>query len=114
MLKADDGSPFFILVDCDKFPSFPPAFHWYNPETKQLDQTRDTPQANEGFFHSNGLICAPWNRLAYASENAKGPHSDWQIGNWLTNSYTKGCKTIAAMLIRIDYELKHKFKGRMA
>lgn len=113
-IKAGDESLFSVLVDCDQFPSFPPVFHWYNNETKQLDQPQDMPKGNNGFFYSNGVVCAPWNRLAYSSENAKGPHHDWEIGNWQSNSKTGGCKTLSAMLIRIDYELKYKFKGRIA
>lgn len=112
-MTASDGSLFIVHVACNKFPGFPPAFRWYDPKTKKLDQPENTPAANGGFFHAKGIICAPWNRLAYSSEDARGPHGDWDIGNWRANSHTKGCTTLAAMLIRIDYELKHKFKGRM-
>ena len=113
-MSASDGSLFVLRVVCDKYPGFPPAFHWCDPETGALGQPKNTPAANGGFFHGKGVICAPWNRLAYSSEDARGPHGDWDIGNWRTNSHTKACTTLLAMLLRIDYELKHKFKGRMA
>lgn len=111
-LPARDGSWFWLLCRCDRYPGFPPAWHWWNPETKQLDQPKDTPTGG-GFFHESGVICAPWNRLAYKSEDPRGPHSDWTIGDWRANSYTRGCKTLAAMALRIAAELKAPaFRGR--
>jgi len=111
-LPAKDGSSFWLLCRCNGYPGVPPAWHWYNPDTKAIDQGRDTPTGG-GFFHSAGVICAPWNRLAYKSEDARGPHSDWTIGAWRSNEKTGGCKTLAAMALRIAFELTAPtFSGR--
>ena len=111
-LPARDDSSFWLLCRCDGYPGLPPRWHWYNPETKAIDQPRDTPTGG-AFFHSSGVICAPWNRLAYKSEDARGPHSDWTIGAWRTNEKTGGCKTLAAMALRVAVELKAiSFGGR--
>lgn len=91
----------------------PPAWHWYNADTKQIDQLRDTPK-EVGFFHGSGVICAPWNRLAYKSVDSRGPHDDWQIGDWRSNPQTGGCKTLGAMAQRIALELKLRMQGRKA
>lgn len=104
-LPARDGSWFWLLCRCDDYPGFPPAWHWYNPETGAVDQPQDTPRG-KGFLHGSGVICAPWNRLAYKAEDPRGPHSDWTIGAWRTNPKTGGCKTLAAMALRISVELQ--------
>ena len=111
-LPARDGSWFWLLCRCDRYAAIPPAWHWLNPETNEIDRPKDTPTGG-GFFHDSGVICAPWNRLAYKSEGPRGPHSDWTIGNWRTNPKTGACKTLAAMALRIATELRSpKFKER--
>jgi hypothetical protein len=111
-LPARDGSWFWLFCRCDAYPGLPPAWHWYDSDTKAVDQPRDTPTGG-GFFHSSGVICAPWNRLAYVTVDPRGPHSDWVIGAWRSNEKTGGCKTLAAMALRIAVELRAAtFTGR--
>ena len=43
-LRAKDGQIFQLEVDCDEFPVMPPAFHWRNPDTGELDQPSDSPR----------------------------------------------------------------------
>lgn len=112
-LPASDGTWFWLKCLCDRYAAEPPAWHWYNPETKQFDQPRDTPKP-AGFFHSNNVICAPWNRLAYSTVDSRGPHGDWQIGDWRANPKTGGCKTLSAMALRIAHELRTNLQGRLA
>lgn len=115
-LPAQDKSMFWQLCEHDRYPVMPPAWHWSNSDGTQLDQPKDTPLENGGFLHGSGVICAPWNRLAYNTVDPRGPHgSDWQIGDWRNNQYTLSCKTIPAMVLRIYYELQKKpFRGRKA
>jgi hypothetical protein len=111
-MKARDDSDFFVWAQCDRYGAIPPAWHWYNPETKLRDQPKDTPDGG-GFFHGNNVICAPWNRLAYATVDARGPHQEWQLATWRINPNTGGCKTLSAMALRIFCELQAaSFKGR--
>lgn len=112
-LPGGDGSWFWLTCLCERYTAEPPAWHWYNPDTGKLDQRADTPQP-AGFFHSNGVICAPWNRLAYKSIDGRGPHSDWQIGDWRSNPQAGACRTLSAMALRIAHELQVNLKGRMA
>jgi hypothetical protein len=112
-MTASDGSFFSVLCVCDRYSAEPPAWHWYNTDTKQIDQLRDTPK-EIGFFHPNGVICAPWNCLAYTSVDSRGPHNDWQIGDWRSNPQTGGCNTLSAMAQRIALELKLHMQGRKA
>src|SRR5438552_13800562 len=62
-LPARDHTWFWLLCTCERYPAMPPAWHWYNAESQEIDQPRDTPKGG-GFFHGAGAICAPWNRLA--------------------------------------------------
>lgn len=101
---ARDGSWFYLLVDCSDYPAIPPAWHWADASSDVLDQPKDIPQGS-GFLHPNGVICAPWNRLAYKAVDSRGPHGEWLIGDWRNNSYTGKCKTLPAMALRIFVEL---------
>lgn len=103
-LSARDGEKYWLKADCDGFSVTPPAWHWYNPETEEIDQTKDTPQGS-GFLHGSERICAPWNRIAYQQVDPKGPHPDWDLANWMSNPKTFGCTTLAAMALRLHVEL---------
>lgn len=112
-LSARDRSLFFLLVTCCDYPTFPPAWSWYNPKTETCHQVADTPRGTGGYFHGSGRICAPWNRIAYRQEDPKGPHKNWQLANWISNPKTNGCTTLAAMALRMAVELASpRFHGR--
>lgn len=112
-LPANDSTTFWVRAFCNRYPGQPPAWHWFNPQTGLLDQHRDTPTP-VGFFHSNGIICAPWNRLAYREEDPRGPHGDWAIGDWRSNPQSGACRNLSAMALRIAQELQSRLRGRMA
>lgn len=110
-LTARDGSVFSVLCDCEGYKLSPPAWHWYDPATGGRDPA--LAPRHFGFFHKNGVICAPWNRLAYKSVDSRGPHEDWSLATWLTNEKTGECKTLSAMVLRIHRELSSgEFRGR--
>jgi hypothetical protein len=112
-MPARDGSRFWLFVECDAFPALPPAWHWYNPKTRALDQRADTPKGGT-FFHDSGRICAPWNRLAYTSCDPAGPHGDWELASWAANPQTGKCTTLCAMALRIHVELNsERFQGQL-
>lgn len=103
-LPASDNSLFYLLVDCNEYPVQPPAWDWCDADGKHTDRLADRPRGS-GFLHTNGIICAPWNRLAYKSVDRRGPHKDWTIGDWRNNPKTGGCTTLAHMALRIFVEL---------
>jgi len=110
-MPASDQSWFYLLVDCDRYPAQPPAWHWCDTGGGRTDLPSDRPQGS-GFLHPNGVICAPWNRLAYKSVDTRGPHQDWTIGDWQKNSHTGGCTTIAHMALRTFVELNSSRFGK--
>lgn len=108
-LTARNGDIYQLEVECQGFPAEPAAFHWRNTITGALDQLVDTPQPYD-FFHDSGKICAPWNRLASEPD---GPHPRWVRANWLQEQQTKGTTTLAAMVLRIHFELRsERYRGR--
>jgi hypothetical protein len=112
-LPAKDGVTYHLRVRCDGYPATPPAWHWLNPATGRIDEKQDTPRGGN-FLHGNGVICAPWNRLAYATVDSRGPHSDWEIGAWQSNPHTQACRNLNAMALRIALELMKSYEGRLA
>ena len=78
-MQARDDSWFWLYCRCDRYPAMPPAWHWYHPEIGELDRPQDTPKGG-GFFHNKGVICAPWNRLAYKTGTSYGHRDAWALG----------------------------------
>ena len=110
-LTANDGDRYQVEVDYEGFPGQPPAFHWRDKATGELDQLASSPNQYDFFIkHGNiPVICAPWNRLA----SQVGPHNEWRLADWQSNERTGGTKTLSAMLLRIEVELKSdKYQGR--
>ena len=103
-LPAKDGTIFYLFADCGNYKVQPPAWHWCDASGTHTDRAADRPKGS-GFLHSNGVICAPWNRLAYKAVDSRGPHDNWTIGDWLQNSATGGCTTLAHMVLRVFVEL---------
>ena len=108
-LSARNVDVYQLEVNYDEFPAQPPAFHWRNPNTGELDQPADAPMPYN-FFHSSNRICAPWNRLASTSG---GPHTEWVQSGWREQPETRGTATLAAMVLRIHHELRSDgYRGR--
>lgn len=103
-LPAKDQSMFHLLVDCSQYKVQPPAWYWCDSNDARTDRASNQPRGS-GYLHPSGVICAPWNRLAYKSVDTRGPHDNWTIGDWLKNSATGGCTTLAHMALRIFVEL---------
>lgn len=103
--RARDGQYYWLKVDCTNYPALPPAWRWFDPRSGQCDAPGATPKGS-GYFHSNGVICAPWNRLAYKQQDPRGPHGDWTIGQWKSNTRTGACKTLASMALKLCYQLQ--------
>lgn len=108
--QSGKGQEFWCKVICENYKQNPPFWHWYNPTTKLIDQSNDIPQIEggsiRGYFHSSGIICAPWNRLAYKSiSQPNGLHPEWVLSDWITNPKTGICTTLTGMAIQVHQEL---------
>jgi hypothetical protein len=113
-LMAKDNEKYWLKIDCDAYPTMPPSWHWLDPETKELDAGRSVPRGS-GYFHGSNVICAPWNRLAYKDQNPNGPHADWTIGDWRSNTKTGECTTLCSMALIVATKLQSvEYQGRGA
>lgn len=112
-VAAKNGTKLFWRCETDRYPTFPPAWHWADATGDVIDVPSVTGVGGN-FFHTSGVVCAPWNRLAYKAIDARGPHDDWTIGDWLTNTRTRQCTTLSAMATRLAVEATQRFERTMA
>jgi hypothetical protein len=106
-----NGGELWMRCEADQYPALPPIWRWCGPHGTMVDDPRIIPVGGSSYFHSNGVLCAPWNRLAYPTIDSRGPHSDWTIGDWKSNPQTRACTTFAAMASRIAIEARTRFVG---
>lgn len=103
-----------VMGLCDSYRALPPAWRFVSPGTDQSEK-RWFPSADPGglIFHGDGVICAPWNRLAYKEHG--GPHDNWNgPASWLqVPADNTVAYTIADMLATIDSHLR-KSTGMIA
>jgi len=101
----------YLLVGT--FPDYrvmPPEWRFVDPRTEDEIGTAAYPHPgpfqNGSVLHSDGVICAPWNRLAYADKG--GPHPDWQdAASWQTTAVDRTrALNIPDMLSRIRAEVE--------
>jgi hypothetical protein len=112
--KEDSAwEPYLVRADLDEYDVLPPSWRFLDPRNGAAIGTPAYPQPTpNSVFHTNGLICAPWNRLAYQSEG--GVHTDWSLGSgWKTSAPTHTrAATIPDMLDRIFRDMTRS-RGRM-
>jgi hypothetical protein len=110
-IPAKDSTWLYVRCEADQYRTLPPIWRWCDEKSEQEDTDAMTAQGGQ-FFSSHQVICAPWNRLAYKNIDGRGPHNDWTVGDWVSNSYTGQCTTLAAMAIRISVEALTTYTGR--
>ena len=99
-----------FVAHLDDYKALPPAWRVVVPGTDDAAALANFPKPgpDASIFHSNLVLCAPWNRLAYKSVNDAGPHNDWggpegwlNLGGNHTTAHTLG-----DMLASIDRFLR--------
>ncbi len=80
MKSKVDGEKYIFEFSLDHYRELPPSIELVHPLTGERGTRRCYPGGGRGYFHNNPVICAPWNRKAYASHG--GPHSDWAASQW--------------------------------
>lgn len=97
-----------FVAELDGYPALPPIWRVVDPGTDQPSSAFPTPGTQPGvpgsIFHSNRLICAPWNQLAYKIHD--GPHDDWQMTAWQEVVGSTRATTLVDMLDQIDSHLR--------
>ena len=83
---------------CDSFRALPPVWRFVRPGSDDTGKAYYPAPGPGSIFHGDGLICAPWSRLAYKEHG--GPHDNWSsASSWLNvhDNVTKA-HTLADML----------------
>jgi hypothetical protein len=112
------GERFYLNGKLDGYRAVPPAWcfcdaKWGTPGQKSNFPAVGSPPGFSGsIFHSNGVICAPFNRLAYKDNG--GPHGDWGgPAQWLkAGAGYVHAETLADMLSAVARDLAYS-RGRM-
>jgi hypothetical protein len=94
-----------VTARCESYRALPPLWSFVQPGTDNSEKKWYPTAGENSIFHSNGLICAPWNRLAYSDHG--GPHNDWSgPAAWLQVRNVSVCHSIPDMLASIDHHLR--------
>lgn len=104
---ALDGEKFILVGTFDDYRLKPPVLDFVEPDTDRVGTARAYPKkaGADTFFHSPGIICAPFSRKAY--DNV---HRDWVMTEW-SNSVANGTQwcqfsTICTMLVLVGSKLR--------
>ena len=90
-VQPDHNEKFYLQGTFEDYRAYPPIWEWYDEswfstEGLHLSPHPGTTPFGSSMFikhHARGLICAPFNRLAYGVHS--GPHSDWgNPAQWMT------------------------------
>ena len=89
LIQPETNDRFFLRGRFDDYRELAPVWTFMDAEwsdgTRQQLFPRPAPPPSGGasIFHTQPVICAPFNRLAYKQHN--GPHNDWGgPAGWLT------------------------------
>lgn len=92
-------------ADCGGYRAMPPAWQFVRPGTDELDPAWFPRLAIIAMQQGRPVICAPWNRLAYAEYG--GPHGEWSgAGSWLQRTEGTVARSVPDMLALIDAHLR--------
>jgi hypothetical protein len=98
-------------ADVAGYRAVPPAWSCFQQEEKDVFKRRfpkgnALPGGASSIFHGAGVICAPFNRLAF--QEYSGPHADWGgPADWLKVRGHVRAIVLAEMLAQIFIHLKY-------
>lgn len=117
---AHNGDPYIVQFTCDDYKALPPIIDFIDPLSFELGTARATPKGTDSFFHSPGVLCAPFNRKAYKCFYQSGPHADWPLdASWLASRANgtdwSNFSTLGDIIGAMDTRIRdpNLYKGRM-
>jgi len=90
LIQPVTEAPYFLRAELKEYRALPPVWTFTDPEWQGTSRPFNFPKGVQATFGSSmfiihnqiAVICAPFNRLAYADQS--GPHGDWGgPPNWL-------------------------------
>jgi len=107
--REGEREPYLLAGTFEDYRVMPPVWRFLDPRTGRDIGPAAYPSAGPfvpgSVLHSSGVICAPWNRLAYADRS--GLHGDWaEPSRWQTIApQHTSANTLPDMLARIRSEV---------
>ncbi len=109
--SENEREQYLVIGTFEDYRAVPPTWRFVDPRNGSDIGLAAYPapgsfQAGAGsVLHGNGVICAPWSRLAYGDK--QGPHTDWTDATlWQTPAVGQtDAREIPDMLSRIFYEV---------
>lgn len=107
--ENETAEPYLLVGTFHDYRIEPPTWRFLDPRDGAEVGTAAYPLGtwlNGSVLHSNGLVCAPWSRDAYADRG--GPHGDWgSAHNWeIAGPGQTHAITIPDMLARLYAEVQ--------
>jgi hypothetical protein len=118
--QRSTGEQYYLMGRFDGYRALPPCWDFRDVNWESPGDRRNYPAAatlpgigGSSLFHTNPVICAHFNRLAY--KQIGGPHSDWGgPEQWLQAARgTIRAETMADMIAVIGRDLSYS-PGRMS
>jgi hypothetical protein len=97
--------------DVAGYRALPPAWSCFRQDehgavSPRFPKDGPLPGDTSSIFHSSGVICAPFNRLAFKEHS--GPHADWGgPADWLSVRGKVRATVLAEMIAQIVVHLKY-------
>lgn len=121
LTQPETKQPFYLRGRFDEYRELPPE--WTFTDSAWTAATAfalfpnlaQTPYGSPLFIRANSgpVICAPFNRLAYAAHG--GPHRDWTLAAWLAAGHESQVKAhCIGDMLQIIYRDVLLSRGRMA
>lgn len=89
LIQPESAAAFYLRGRFDDYREIAPAWTFTDaewaaePQRQFFPRPAPLPTGGSSMFHTQPVICAPFNRLAYKQHN--GPHDNWGgPANWLT------------------------------
>ena len=106
-----DQRPLRLRGDLAGYRAVPPAWSCFQQEEKgdfrpRFPRGGNLPGGIGSIFHSAGVLCAPFNRLAFKEHS--GPHDNWGgPADWLKVSGTVRATVLAEMIAQFLVHLNY-------
>ena len=112
--KAPDGQEFILTGLFDDYKARPPLLDFEEPGTGRVGTKSAYPAGHDSFFHPKPIICAPFNRKAYAEVHADWPMPTW-MGSTAQNVNWRQYSTMPSMLWLVHKRISDHalYRGRM-
>jgi hypothetical protein len=111
MRSKIDQEQYELELNLGGYRALPPLIELIHPVTGERGSRKCYPGGGRGYFHNQPVLCAPWNRKAYAAHG--GPHGDWTLAQWATYRPNHARLLDILVLLQSLLDDRSSYSGRM-